>query len=61
MWLLAFKSMLADRGKQLTSLRGMAFVVALVNLRMRRFLGLHQKACLLVDYRQAEFGWATNT
>jgi putative ABC transport system permease protein len=54
MWWLAFKAMLADRGKLLTSLLGVAFAVCLVNLQAGLLLGLIQKASLLVDYGQAD-------
>ncbi len=54
MWLLAIKAMLADRGKLLTSLLGVAFSVTLVNLQGGLLLGLIQKASLLVDYGQAD-------
>src|SRR5690242_6493309 len=54
MWLLAIKAMLADRGKLLTSLLGIAFSVVLVNLQGGLLLGLIQKASLLVDYGQAD-------
>src|SRR5919108_5154196 len=54
MWLLAIKAMLADRGKLLTSVLGVAFSVALINLQGGLLLGLIQKASLLVDYGQAD-------
>lgn len=54
MWLLAIKAMLADRGKLLTSLLGVAFSVVLVNLQGGLLLGMIQKASLLVDYGQAD-------
>src|SRR5579864_1828780 len=54
MWLLAIKSMLADRGKLLTSLLGVVFSVVLINLQGGLLLGLIQKASLLVDYGQAD-------
>jgi putative ABC transport system permease protein len=54
MWLLAIKAMLADRGKLITSLVGVAFSVALINLQGGLLLGLIQKASLLVDYGQAD-------
>ena len=54
MWLLAIKAMLADRGKLLTSLLGVAFSVVLVNLQGGLLLGLIRKASLLVDYGQAD-------
>jgi putative ABC transport system permease protein len=54
MWLLALKAMLADRGKLLTSLVGVTFSVVLINLQGGLYLGLIQKASLLVDYGQAD-------
>jgi putative ABC transport system permease protein len=54
MWLLAIKSMVADRGKLLTTLLGIAFSVVLVNLQGGLLLGMIQKASLLVDYGQAD-------
>jgi putative ABC transport system permease protein len=54
MWLLATKAMLADRGKLLTSLLGVAFSVVLINLQGGLLIGLIQKASLLVDYGQAD-------
>src|SRR5262249_5338539 len=54
MWLLAIKAMVADRGKLLTSLLGVAFSVVLVNLQGGLLLGLIQKASVLVDYGQAD-------
>lgn len=54
MWWLAIKSLLADRGKLVTSLLGVAFSVALVNLQGGLLLGLIRKASLLVDYGQAD-------
>src|SRR4051794_18140992 len=54
MWLLAIKSMLADRGKLLTSLLGVVFSVVLINLQGGLLLGLIQKASLLVDYGRAD-------
>lgn len=54
MWRLAAKSMLGDRAKLLTSLLGVAFSVALVNLQAGLFLGLIHKASLLVDFGRAD-------
>jgi putative ABC transport system permease protein len=54
MWLLAFKAMLADRGRLLTSLLGVGFSVVLVNLQGGLLLGMIQKASLLVDYGRAD-------
>lgn len=54
MWRLAVKAMLGDRTKLLTSLLGVAFSVALVNLQAGLFLGLIHKASLLVDFGRAD-------
>ena len=54
MWLLALKALLADRGKLLTSLLGVAFSVVLINLQVGLLRGLIQKASLLIDYGQAD-------
>jgi putative ABC transport system permease protein len=54
MWILAFKAMLADRGRLLTSLLGVGFSVVLVNLQGGLLLGMIQKASLLVDYGRAD-------
>jgi putative ABC transport system permease protein len=54
MWLLAIKSMLADRGKLLTSLLGVSFAVVLVNLQGGLLVGLLKKASLLIDHSQAD-------
>ncbi|HZU34497.1 MAG TPA: ABC transporter permease [Gemmataceae bacterium] len=54
MWLLAIKSLLADRPKLLASLLGVAFSIVLVNLQGGLLLGLIRKASLLVDYGQAD-------
>jgi putative ABC transport system permease protein len=54
MWLLALKAMLADRGRLVTSLVGVTFSVVLINLQGGLYLGLIQKASLLVDYGQAD-------
>ena len=54
MWLLAIKSMLADRSKLVTALLGVAFSVVLINLQGGLLLGMLQKASLLVDYGQAD-------
>jgi putative ABC transport system permease protein len=53
-WLLAIKSMLADRGKLLTSLLGVAFSVVLINLQVGLLRGLIQKASMLVECGQAD-------
>ncbi len=54
MWLLALKAMLGDRGKLVTSLLGVTFSVVLINLQGGLYLGLIQKASLLVDYGKAD-------
>jgi putative ABC transport system permease protein len=54
MWVLALKAMLADRGRLLTSLLGVAFSVILVNLQGGLLLGMIRKASLLVDYGRAD-------
>ena len=54
MWWLALKALLADRGKLLMSLLGVAFSVSLINLQVGLLRGLIQKASLLVDYGQAD-------
>ncbi len=54
MWLLAFKAMLADHGRLLTSLLGVTFSVVLVNLQGGLLLGMIAKASLLVDYGKAD-------
>jgi len=54
MWLLAIKSLLADRRKLITSLLGVTFAVVLVNLQGGLLIGLLRKASLLIDYGGAE-------
>lgn len=54
MWRLAIKAMLGDRSKLLTSLLGVAFAVTLINLQGALFIGLMQKASMLVDHGQAD-------
>lgn len=54
MWKLAIKAMLADRGKFLACLCGVAFSVVLVNLQGGLLAGLIGKASLLVDYGRAD-------
>lgn len=54
MWLLALKSLLADRGKLVTSLLGVSFAVVLVNLQGGLLFGLLKKSSLLIDYGQAD-------
>jgi putative ABC transport system permease protein len=54
MWWLAIKAMLADRAKLLTSLLGVTFAVILVNLQGGLYLGLMQKASMLVECGDAD-------
>lgn len=54
MWVLAIKSMLADRGKLITSLLGVTFAVVLVNLQGGLLVGLLKKASLLIDHGRAD-------
>lgn len=54
MWNLALKTLLADRGKLLTALVGVAFSVVLVNIQGGLFLGLIAKTGLLVDLSPAD-------
>jgi putative ABC transport system permease protein len=54
MWKLAIKAMLADRGKFLACLGGVAFSVVLVNLQGGLLVGFISKASLLVDYGKAD-------
>lgn len=50
----ALKTLLADRGKLLTALVGVIFSLVLVNVQGGLFLGLIQKASLLVDRCDAD-------
>ncbi|MFO0944933.1 MAG: FtsX-like permease family protein [Planctomycetota bacterium] len=50
----ALKTLLADRGKLLTALVGVIFSLVLVNVQGGLFLGLIQKASLLVDHCDAD-------
>lgn len=54
MWLLALKSMSADRGKLLTALLGVTFAVVLVNMQGGLLLGLIRKAGMLVEHGGAD-------
>lgn len=54
MWSLAFKTLIADRGKLFTALVGVVFSIVLVNLQGGLFLGLIRKASMLVDHGQAD-------
>lgn len=50
----AFLTLIADRGKLLTALVGVVFSLVLVNIQGGLFLGLIQKASLLVDQCDAD-------
>ena len=54
MWTIAIKTLCADRGKLLAAVVGVAFSVTLVNVQIGLFLGLMQKAGMLVDHSQAD-------
>lgn len=54
MWLIAVKTLIADRGKLLTALVGVVFSVVLVNVQGGLFVGLIRKASLLVDQGDAD-------
>lgn len=54
MFRFAIKTLLADRGKLLTALVGVVFSLVLVNVQGGLFLGLIQKASLLVDHCEAD-------
>jgi putative ABC transport system permease protein len=54
MWTIALKTLVADRGKLLAALVGVAFSVVLVNVQGGLYLGLIGKASLLVDHGKAE-------
>ena len=54
MWPIALKTLLSDRGKLLTALVGVVFSVVLVNIQGGLFVGLIQKASLLVDHGKAD-------
>ena len=54
MWSLAIKTLLADRGKLLMALVGVVFSVVLMNVQGGLFIGLIQKASMLVDQGQAD-------
>jgi putative ABC transport system permease protein len=49
MWSIAFKTLLADRGKFCTALVGVVFAFVLANVQGGLYLGLIRKAALLVD------------
>ena len=54
MWAIAFKTLVADRGKLLTALVGVVFSIVLVNVQGGLFIGLISKASLLVDQGGAD-------
>jgi putative ABC transport system permease protein len=54
MWVLALKMVWADRTRMLTILVGVAFSVVLINLQGALYLGLMNKASLLVNHTQAD-------
>jgi putative ABC transport system permease protein len=54
MWSIAVKTLIADRGKLFTALVGVVFSIVLVNVQGGLFLGLIQKAGMLVDYGEAD-------
>ena len=54
MWSVAVKTLVADRGKLFTALVGVVFSIVLVNMQGGLFLGLMQKAGLLVDCGEAD-------
>jgi putative ABC transport system permease protein len=54
MWMLAIKTLIADRGKLLAALVGVVFSVVLVNIQGGLFFGLIRKASLLVDQGTAD-------
>lgn len=54
MWMIALKTLVADRGKLLTAVVGVVFSVVLVNVQGGLFVGLIRKASLLVDQGDAD-------
>jgi putative ABC transport system permease protein len=54
MWSIAFKTLIADRGKLLTALIGVVFSTVLMNVQGGFFVGLIRRASLLVDHGQAD-------
>ncbi len=54
MWSIAFKTLVADRGKLLTALVGVVFSIVLVNVQGGLFVGLIRKASLLVAQGRAD-------
>jgi len=61
MWSIALKTLVADRGKLLTALVGVVFSILLVNVQGGLFLGLVEKAGLLVDHSNAEIWVGTRS
>lgn len=57
MWSIALNTLIADRAKSLTALVGVVFSIVLVNVQGGFFIGLIQRASLLVDHSQADI-WA---
>jgi putative ABC transport system permease protein len=53
-WNIAFKTLIADRGKVLTALVGVVFSIVLVNIQGGLFVGLIRKASLLIDQGDAD-------
>jgi len=54
MWAIALRTLASDNGKLLTALVGVVFSIVLVNVQGGFYLGLVEKAGLLVDYGQAD-------
>jgi putative ABC transport system permease protein len=49
MWVIALKTLLADRGKLVAALVGVVFSIVLINIQGGLFIGLMNKASLLID------------
>ena len=54
MWLIAARTLIADKGKLLTAVAGVVFSIVLVNVQGGLFLGLIRKAALLIDIGEAD-------
>lgn len=54
MWRIALDTLIADRGKLITALVGVVFSIVLVNVQGGLFLGLINRAGLLVDHGDAD-------
>lgn len=54
MWWIAVRTLVADRGKLFTALVGVVFSIVLCNIQGGLFLGLINKASLLVDHGHAD-------